>query len=234
MLASPLGRLPIARKGASYIRQAKVQLPDRMNTYNLLTQLDPEKMLTSAFRARVAQSEPELRQRATYAESAADSYVNRMLAYDWVYTLAENDLPKVCGATRFAGVAVGYPLLGDELLALSLRVAPNLKVRGMKLRYLFKEALRGFLPDEIITKKKHGFGLPFGVWALRDQKLKAFAIDHLRGIGARGLIEPAFIKSLVDVRLAEHPGYYGELVWILMMLEAWLRERAPAFSLRGD
>ena len=41
---------------------------------------------------------------------------------------------------------------------------PDWKLRPFKLRWFFKEALRGFLPDEIITKKKHGFGLPFGVW----------------------------------------------------------------------
>jgi Asparagine synthase len=38
--------------------------------------------------------------------------------------------------------------------------------------------LRGFLPDEIITKKKQGFGLPFGVWALRDQRLARWPTTH--------------------------------------------------------
>jgi asparagine synthase (glutamine-hydrolysing) len=46
------------------------------------------------------------------------------------------------------------------------------KLKGLKLRWFFKEALRGFLPDEIITKKKQGFGLPFGVWAMRHDGLK--------------------------------------------------------------
>jgi asparagine synthase (glutamine-hydrolysing) len=31
--------------------------------------------------------------------------------------------------------------------------------------------------------------------------------------------------------LAEHPGYYGEMIWILMMLEQWLRKHAPAFCI---
>jgi asparagine synthase (glutamine-hydrolysing) len=40
-------------------------------------------------------------------------------------------------------------------------------------------------------------------------------------------VRPAFIRTLVDRRLPEHPGYYGEMVWILMMLEQWLQAHAP-------
>lgn len=233
LLESPLGRLPGLRKVASYVRQARTPLPDRLHTYNLLERVGRGSLFTRAFRDRVNEDEPELAQRATYADCDASSYVNRMLAYDWVYTLAENDIPKVIGATRLAGVDVGFPLLDEGLLEFSLGLAPDLKVRGIKLRYLFKEALRGFLPDAIITKKKHGFGLPFGVWAVRHDALRKFAADHVRSIGERGFIEPAFVRPLLEDYLPQHPGYYGELVWILMMLEAWLRHHAPNYKLEG-
>ena len=39
----------------------------------------------------------------------------------------------------------------------SLTLPSSDKLRGQQLRWFFKEALRGFLPDEIIMKKKHGF-----------------------------------------------------------------------------
>jgi len=38
-----------------------------------------------------------------------------------------------------------------------------------------------------------------------------------------------FIRGLFERRLAEHPGYYGEMVWILMMLEQWLQHHAPSY-----
>ncbi len=46
-----------------------------------------------------------------------------MLEYDWKYTLADNDLPKVCGTAALAGVAVGFPFLADEIVDFSLRAA---------------------------------------------------------------------------------------------------------------
>jgi asparagine synthase (glutamine-hydrolysing) len=153
------------------------------------------------------------------------SQLNRMLAYDWRYTLAEADLPKVCGTTALAGVAVGFPFLDPRLVDFSLRLPTEYKLKGQKLRWFFKEALRGFLPDEIITKKKQGFGLPFGVWANRHDGLKRFATDSLQSLAGRGIVQPAFIANLVKDHLPAHPGYYGEMVWVLVMLEQWMRAR---------
>jgi len=93
----------------------------------------------------------------------------------------------------------------------------------MKLRWFFKEALRGFLPQETITKKKQGFGLPFGVWATEHRGLRSLAEDSLYSLGSRGIVRPEFVESLLTEHLATHPGYYGEMVWILMMLEQWLQ-----------
>jgi asparagine synthase (glutamine-hydrolysing) len=135
-------------------------------------------------------------------------------------------LPKVCGSTQWAGVAVGFPFLDRGLVDFSLRLPTQYKLNGLKLRWFFKEALRGFLPDEIITKKKQGFGLPFGVWANRHAALRAFATDSLQSLGTRGIVQPEFIHLLLQDHLPAHPGYYGEMVWILMMLEQWLRRHA--------
>ncbi len=226
---SPVGRAPLLRKGASYIQQAKVPLPDRMQMYNLLLRLGVDQVFTDDFVARIDAGDPARQQREVWRQARAGHAVNRMLAYDWRYTLAEADLPKVCGATRLAGVDVGFPFLDQQLLAFSMKLPPEYKLRGQKLRWFFKEALRGFLPDEILAKKKQGFGLPFGVWATRHEGLRRLATDSLGSLSTRGVVRPAFIKEVLDVRLAEHPGYYGEMVWILMMLEQWLQAHEPAY-----
>ncbi len=139
-------------------------------------------------------------------------------------------MPKVCGTTRLADLAVGFPLLDQRLLDFSMQLPPEYKLKGLKLRWFFKEALRGFLPDSILTKKKHGFGLPFGVWACRDPGLRALMQQSLAALEQRNIVQAAFLRSLVSDLLPAHPGYYGELVWILMMLEQWLQQRAPAFK----
>jgi asparagine synthase (glutamine-hydrolysing) len=224
---TPLGALPGLKKGRSYIEQAKIPMPDRLQIYNLLLRLGTADVLTPAFLAQVDQGAPARLQREVWGMARDARELNRTLAFDWRFTLAESDLPKVRGTTQLAGVDVAFPFLDDALLDFSLRLPESYKLRGMKLRWFFKEALRGFLPDEIITKKKQGFGLPFGVWANRHAPLKALALESLNSLAGRGIVRPQFIRTLVEQRLPEHPGYYGEMVWILMMLEQWLQSHLP-------
>ncbi|MDD2989327.1 MAG: asparagine synthase C-terminal domain-containing protein [Zoogloea sp.] len=226
-----LGSIPLVKKGVSYVEQARVPMPDRMEMYNLLHRLGIDTVFEPGFCRRVDLDSPGKLQRATWGEVKNASLVNRMLAFDWKYTLADNDLPKVIGTTRLAGVDVGFPFLSDELLDFSLTLPTEWKLKGLKLRWLFKEALRGFLPDEIITKKKHGFGLPFGIWAVKHPGLSKLATENLEAFAARGVIRPGFIRELHEKWLPESPGYYGEMVWIIMMLEQWLQAYAPDWKM---
>lgn len=122
-----------------------------------------------------------------------------------------------------AGVDVAYPLLDDDVVAFSLRLQPDFKLKGTQLRWFFKEALRGFLPDETLTKKKHGFGLPFGRWLESHRALRELALDSVTAFKGRHLLRPGFIDSLLGTHVAEHSAYYGTMVWVLVMLEQWFR-----------
>ncbi len=234
LLVEPAVRLPLLkhtrlfRKAESYIEQARLPMPDRLQLYNLVMRLGPASVLSPALLAQAgAEASLALQREVWSATDGPCSELNRELAYDWRFTLAESDLPKVNAACGLAGVGVAYPMLDDALLDLSLTLPSDWKLRGPQLRWFFKEALRGFLPDAIIEKKKHGFGLPFGVWARQHDGLRQLATDSLHGLADRGVVRRDFVEPLLSQRLAEHPGYYGEMVWILMMLEQWLRAKAP-------
>lgn len=224
-------KIPGIRKAVSYVQQASVPMPDRMQMYNLLGRLGLGEVLTPEFLAQVNPLDTLRQQRETYAAGDARSLVNRMLWYDWKYTLADNDLPKVLGATRLAGLEVGFPLLDDRLVDFSLRLDPELKLKGLTLRWFFKEALKDFLPPEIITKKKHGFGLPFGFWAVEHAGLRNLALESLEHLRGERIVRAAFLDRLLKEYLPQHPGYYGEMVWILMMLSQWLLARKRRFAL---
>jgi asparagine synthase (glutamine-hydrolysing) len=103
---------------------------------------------------------------------------------------------------------------------------PELKLRQIRLRYFFKQALRGFLPNEIIAKTKHGFGLPFGRWLQTHPPLRALALDSLTDLKKRTIVRPEFIDELTTRHVESHAGYYGTMVWVLMMLEQWLTQHA--------
>ncbi len=232
----PFGeRLALVRKARSYIRQANTRLPDRLYNYTLLRMLGAERVFEPSFLASVDREEPIRLAREVYDGADADSSLNRLLALDLKFTLADNDLVKVNGSCGLAGVEVAYPFLDDAMVAFAARLPSDLKVKGYQLRWFFKWALADFLPEKILRKQKHGFGLPFGVWLRTHEPLQALASDCLAGLRGRGIVRPAFLDEILELHRTGHAGYYGVMIWTLMMLELWFRthgERAAARQAR--
>lgn len=210
------------------VELASTPMPDRLDAYNLLLQFGPENVFTPEVLGRVDRSVPTQLMRDAFTGTNAQSLINRMLAFDMRFTIADSDLPKVVRSCELAGIPVSFPLLDDEVLEFSARLAPAMKLKGNKLRYFFKEALRGFLPDAIIAKKKHGFGLPFGVWLQTHKPLEELVGDSLSSLKKRAIVQPALIDSLLAERIAQAPGYYGTMAWVLIMLEGWFQRHVDA------
>jgi asparagine synthase (glutamine-hydrolysing) len=142
-------------------------------------------------------------------------------------TIADGDLPKVSRMCEIAGLDVSYPFLDDEVVELSHRVPAGWKLRRLELRWFVKYALKDYLPKEILSKEKHGFGLPFGLWMREHRELDAFARDHLISLAGRGVVRSDFIDGLVARHGSEHATYYGVMIWVLVMLELWYRSASP-------
>ncbi|HKQ25277.1 MAG TPA: asparagine synthase-related protein [Burkholderiales bacterium] len=211
-------------KAQRYVANASVPMPARYDNYNLLERLGPTAVFTRDFLDTIDRALPSTQVALAYNSTQAKSLINRMLALDLKYTLADNDLPKVMRSCELACVEARFPLLSDSLVAFSAPLSPELKLKRTQLRHFFKEALRGFLPDEIITKTKHGFGLPFGPWVQSHQGLRQIALDSLADLKQRRIVRPEFIDELTSVQVQSDAKYYGTMVWVLMMLEQWLKQ----------
>lgn len=222
-------RLPLLRKARSYVEQAVVPMPARMHTYNLVDHIGRDRIFEPAFLGAVDPEAPARQRAAFYARCEDSSVINRMLYYDWKFTLSDNDLPKVVGACDLAGIDVAFPFLDERIVEFANRLPPDWKVRRLRLRYFFKSALAEFLPREIIAKKKHGFGLPFGPWLVSHAGLRAMATGSLESLRDRNIVRAPFFDELLRRVTTEHASFYGELVWILMMLEQWLSAHAPEY-----
>ena len=227
-LGSAAGRIPLLRKAASYVRQARVPLPDRLETYNFLLRDAAVSVFEPEFLRQVDLGSPLALARAVYQRTDGASSIDRMMHLDLKTTLADNDLRKVGRMCALAGVRVRFPLLDDRMVAFSGELPAALRVRGVQLRPFFKTALRDFLPQEIIDKKKHGFGLPFGLWLRSDPPLAEIARASLAAFARRGYLRPQYLEGLLARHDAEHATYYGVMIWVVMQLEQWLQAKRLA------
>jgi len=217
-------KLPGLKKGSSYVRQAKVPLPDRLDSYNFVNRFDLDRMFSPSLLQQVDTTQPAAQKRKRYNACTSADAVDKMMYLDWKFTLADNDFVKVRQMCQLAGAEVRFPLFEKELVDFSCTVPASIKAPGQKLRDFYKNTFRGFLPDGTISKSKHGFGLPFGVWMKQRPDLQHIALNALQQFKQRNLLQPAFIEQAIDTFENGHSGYYGELVWILVVLELWLQQ----------
>jgi asparagine synthase (glutamine-hydrolysing) len=213
----------LGRKARSFLSQAATPLPDRLHTYNFLNQFRAEELFTHSILARIDQTAPLTNQRAVY-QAPAGSALDRMLYLDWQFTLADNDLRKVTQMCALGGVDVRYPMLDAELRDFSCTIADAAKLQRGDLRHFYKQALTGWLPDETIRKKKQGFGLPFGVWLREHPPLAEMAREAMSALRTRGIFQNNFLDRALTLHQEGHASYYGELIWVLTMLELWMQQ----------
>lgn len=218
-------KLPVAKKVASYIRQADIPLPERLETYNFINQFGADEMFDSAFLNQIDQRRPIEHQEARYNECESDDPVDKMLYLDWKFTLADNDLVKVSKMCELAGVEVEYPLLDRRVLDFSCKIPAEVKLPGSNLRDFYKKSCKGFLADDTLTKSKHGFGLPFGVWMKENKELRDLTMQCLTAFKKRNIVKDSLIEQALEAHESVHAGYYGVLIWTMVILELWLQDK---------
>lgn len=209
-----------------YIRRANIPNPRRIFSYGLFLSTDPREIFDDGF---LEQAPPEQWMAIAdghFHAAQASSELNRLMYLDVKMILADNDIRKVSGTAELAGVRVRYPLLDSALAELSGRIPTRLKLKGFEKRYIFKQAMTGILPDKVLHKPKHGFGVPLGLWFLQDAQLRSLVQDvlHEPRTRHRGYFRTAFFDQLVDLHRRDHAGFYGEIIWYVVALELWQRE----------
>lgn len=93
-----------------------------------------------------------------------DDRLNRVMWFDFLTYLPDDLLVKVDRATMLASVEARAPFLDREVMELVLPVPSRFKVRGLRTKAILKEAARGLVPDEVISRRKRGLSVPVARW----------------------------------------------------------------------
>jgi asparagine synthase (glutamine-hydrolysing) len=104
------------------------------------------------------------------------------------------------------------PFLDHHFVQLALSIPEHIKTKNNTLKYILKKAVRGLIPDELIDRKKQGFGVPVSEWMMKELN------THVRTsvsefCDATDLIDKAEAMRLVD---SGNPN-----AWYLFNLALW-------------
>lgn len=217
------------RKADNYLRRQRAPLHERIHAYDLshyipnLTDIFSDDFL----RGQNGFETPQATAKRILDQAEAADELDSYLYFDLKTTLMDNDLRKVNTMTELAGVEARFPFLDLDLVEFTGKIPVDLKVHQGKLRYLYKETFKNVLPEKIVNKTKHGFGLPMVRWMLRDG---APMHDWLREVlfggklQARGIFRDGFVESLYKRARADKTPYFGAYLYYIFALELWLQE----------
>jgi asparagine synthase (glutamine-hydrolysing) len=230
VMAPLAAQLPHGARGRNFIHTVALDPAERyLDNVSTFNALGKRALYTSDFRRALAGREPAAELFRALAANAGGG-VAKLLYLDAKTYLPGDILTKVDRMSMAASLEARVPLLERELVEFVSRMPASLKMRGDESKYVFKRAVRGLVPDEILDRPKQGFGVPNGEWInreLRERIRDTFADPRTR---ARGVAEPAY----VDVLLAEHERGrrdHSNALWSLFVLELWHRayvDESPA------
>lgn len=153
--------------------------------------------------------------------SAGARTLDRLLALNLDTYLLDDLLVKADRMSMAHGLEVRSPFLDTELVEFAMRLPPAVKVRGLSLKRVLKRAVADLLPDDILGRRKTGFGVPLQRWFQED--LASYTAGVL-GRGAR--VRRRLDGFEIDKLIAEHNAgshNHGHVLWTLLTLELFLR-----------
>jgi asparagine synthase (glutamine-hydrolysing) len=215
----PLGKV------MRYVQHASKSVPERMAS-NLFEALSPAAILSSDLLSAIDLDLPRALGLEIFEAPRDATRVQRMMHFDLRVTLADSDLRKVCRMCELAGVRTRFPLLHDELAEFSARLPEDLLMEGGALRHFYKEAMKGFLPDKIINKTKHGFGMPYLDFMNSHGPLRTMVCDSLASLKKRGYFRAGYLDGLIDRARSGSLADQDSVAWDFVMLGLWLDSRA--------
>ncbi len=156
-----------------------------------------------------------------FAGHVADAgWLNQLLYVDLKTFLPCLNLAYTDKMSMAASTEVRVPLLDDELVALSARLPPDLKLRRFTRKYILKRSMEGTLPRDIIWRPKAGFGAPVRAWLNADLKPMVHDLLSADAVRARGLFDHTEVERIISANEAGTEDNALRL-WALLTLEIW-------------
>jgi asparagine synthase (glutamine-hydrolysing) len=212
------------RNAKKFSRSAALGFEDRYLGFGTYFDDDAKAQLyTDAHGEAIEGLDAYAEHRRYFARQQHADPLNQLLYVDLKTFLPCLNLTYTDKTSMAANLEVRVPFLNVEMLELTARMPPRLKLRGLKRKYILKRALEKVLPHNLVWRKKAGFGAPIRAWLrgplrpLVDDLLSAETIQR------RGLFRADEVRRIIDANLSGREDYNLQ-VFQLLILELWQRQ----------
>jgi asparagine synthase (glutamine-hydrolysing) len=226
IVAAGINTLPAGSTAKHKLRKSFFSLPPTIDSiyfdnFAVFSRRWQEKLLTSQAKDRMRDHRDPYREMNAFFESAGtNSLLDRMLYAD-TKTYLHELLMKQDQMSMAASIESRVPFLDHELMEFAARMPDKLKLNGRVTKYVLREAMKGVLPDQIITRGKMGFPVPIGKWFRTSHKnvIEEFVLSS-RAL-ERNIFDADAVRQIV--KLHDQGENHDEKLWALLNFEMWHR-----------
>ncbi len=148
--------------------------------------------------------------------------LHRLFEVDRLTQLPDDLLMLTDKMTMATSLECRVPLLDHELVELACSMPPELKIKGGELKYILKSCLSDLLPQEILYRKKRGFGAPMGAWIKKELLPLLQTLLSPEVISARGVFNPAVVQTMINEH-RDNKHDHTDILIGLLNFEIWSR-----------
>lgn len=213
--------LPMSRKLKRTFLARKADIENLyFDNFAIFTKAMQENLLTKETKARIAEKNPYVELANWLNQTDAKDILDKLLYADSKTYLHEL-LMKQDQMSMAASIESRVPFLDHKLVEYTAKLPEKMKIRGGETKWILREAMKGILPEEILTRSKMGFPVPVGNWFRNEFKdvVDEYALSE-RTL-SRGIFNPNFVREIV----AKHNSgeNHDERIWFLLNFEMWQR-----------
>lgn len=154
-------------------------------------------------------------------EVGVEEAAQRMMAQDMRSYLPGDILCKVDRAAMSVSLETRVPFLDPDVLALSARLSPRMKIREGQGKWGLRQVLYRHVPKQLIERPKTGFSIPLGDWLRGPLRPWADELLSPASLSRDGLIDPASVLCVWEEHLSGRRDWAHRL-WIVLMFLAWM------------
>ena len=131
-------------------------------------------------------------------------------------------LVKADRMTMAASLEGRSPFLDHHWAEFASCLPENMKLRGRRGKYLLRRAFESYLPKEVLSHRKQGFGIPVGAWFRGP--LAGWAREELLGFDnpLQAWFNPSALETILDEHRTGRENH-GKRIWALVMLALWMK-----------
>lgn len=160
--------------------------------------------------------------KSTISALTGSGSLNEMLNADTQLVLPNDMLQKVDLMSMANSLEVRVPFLDHEVVQLAFNLPERFKVDGMKRKIILKEAFADMIPEELISRPKHGFEVPLLEWFRKEMRgdLDDWVFDRER-VEDQGIFQWDEIKRVREKLHSSDPGDVTIKIWSLFIFQKW-------------